>query len=521
MDELNLWFCIYFVEESFKLQKYEIDSNYQFCIANTTRNKLVKIQIMKVKSIGTSILMAIIGGLIAVFAYTKFAPEKEVIVKQVVQQPVNLAALSGENLAEFNFVTAAQQSVEAVVHVKTQSTRESYNPVLEFFYGERYKNQEPVLGFGSGVIISDDGYIVTNNHVIEGSDEIYVALNDKREFKAKLIGADPSTDIALLKIDGENLQYIPWGNSDALQVGEWVLAVGNPFNLTSTVTAGIVSAKGKNIGIIRDQYRMESFIQTDAAVNRGNSGGALVNIKGELVGINTAIISPSGGYAGISFAVPVSIVQKIVKDLIEFGAVQRAILGVTIQEVTADVANRLDLDKIAGVLVEGVREDGAAKQAGIKKDDVILTVNGVAVNSPGELQEQVSRYRPNDKVTVTVKRDGKTKQFEVVLRNLQGSTDLVTAGLFNDVLGARFEDVPEKELTKLGINSGVKVAELRPGKLRTEGIKEGFVITQINNKPVKEASQIDVIIAGIKRGGVYIEGVYPNGVVAYYAFGLK
>lgn len=476
---------------------------------------------MKIKSIGTSVLMAIIGGLIAVFAYSKLAPKKEIVVREIVSQPVNLAALSGENLVEFNFVTAAKNSVEAVVHVKTQSTRESYNPVLEFFYGNKYREAEPVLGFGSGVIISDDGYIVTNNHVIEGSDEIFVALNDKREFKAKLVGADPSTDLALLKIEASELHYLPWGNSDNLQVGEWVLAVGNPFNLTSTVTAGIVSAKGKSIGIIRDQYRMESFIQTDAAVNRGNSGGALVNIQGELVGINTAIISPSGGNAGISFAVPVSIVHKIVKDLIEFGAVQRAIIGVTIEEVTADVAKKLNLDKIEGVLVKAVTEDGAAKEAGIKAEDVIILVNGATVNSPGELQEQVSRYRPNDKITVTVKRDGKTKQFEVTLRNLQGSTDLVTANIFNPVLGARFEELSSNDKSKLGISAGVKVAELKQGKLSSEGVKEGFIITQINNQTVKTVGQLEGVLNGISRGGVYIEGVYPNGVVAYYAFGLK
>ncbi len=476
---------------------------------------------MKIKSIGTSVLMAIIGGLIAVFAYSKLAPKREIVVKEIVSQPANLVALSGENLAEFNFVTAAKNSVEAVVHVKTQSTRESYNPVLEFFYGNKYREAEPVLGFGSGVIISDDGYIVTNNHVIEGSDEIFVALNDKREFEAKLVGADPSTDLALLKIEVKELHYVSWGDSDALQVGEWVLAVGNPFNLTSTVTAGIVSAKGKSIGIIRDRYRMESFIQTDAAVNRGNSGGALVNIRGELVGINTAIISPSGGNAGISFAIPVSIVQKVVKDLVEFGTVQRAIIGVTIEEVTADVAKKLNLDKIEGVLVKAVNEDGAAKLAGIKSDDVILLVNGVAVNSPGELQEQVSRYRPNDRITVTVKRDGKTKQFEVTLRNLQGSTDLVTASIFNSVLGARFEEVSRNEINKLGISSGVKVAELKQGKLLTEGVKEGFIITQINTQSVKSVGQLEGIVNGIKKGGIYIEGVYPNGVVGYYAFGLK
>jgi S1-C subfamily serine protease len=299
-----------------------------------------------------------------------------------------------------------------------------------------------------------------------------------------------------------------------------VLAVGNPFNLTSTVTAGIVSAKGKNIGIIQDQYRMESFIQTDAAVNRGNSGGALVDIKGNLVGINTAIISPSGGYAGISFAVPVAIVRKVVKDLVEFGVVQRAILGVSIQDVTSELAKEKDLDKIEGVYIADVRGDGAAKAAGIEAGDVILSINGVAVNSSGELQEQVSRYRPNDKVMVVVKRDKKTKQFEVILRNLQGQTSYVTAGTFDELLGARFEALNTEEKSKLGVKYGVKVAELKTGKLRAEGVKEGFVITMVNSKPVYTVEDLEKIIQGTD-GGVYIEGIYPNGVIQYYAFGLK
>lgn len=476
---------------------------------------------MKVKNVFGSILMAVIGGIVAVFAYSKLVPKEERIVREVISQPVNLARLSGADLAEFNFVNAAKKSVEAVVHVKTESTRESYNPILEFFYGDKYRETQPVLGFGSGVIISDDGYIVTNNHVIENSEQVYVTLNDKREFKATLVGSDPSTDIALLKVDATDMHYIPWGNSDKLEVGEWVLAVGNPFNLTSSVTAGIVSAKGKNIGIIQEENRMESFIQTDAAVNRGNSGGALVNIKGELVGINTAILSPSGGYAGISFAVPVSIAQKVVKDLIEFGAVQRAILGVQIQEVNAERAEEFGLDNIKGVLIVGVRDDGAAKDAGIKSGDVIISINGVEVNSPGELQEQISRYRPKDKVKVVVKRDGKTKQFDVVLRNLQGSTDLVTTSSFDSLLGARFEELSSKEKHELGLKSGIKVAELRNGKLRSEGVKEGFIITQVNNQSIHSVGQLNSIISNITKGGVYIEGIYPNGVVAYYAFGLK
>ncbi|MBN1597624.1 MAG: Do family serine endopeptidase [Bacteroidales bacterium] len=476
---------------------------------------------MKTKKAAGTFVIALLGGLIAVFVYSKIFPGEERVVTTTVTQPINFANMpSGTDITSFNFVRAAQNSVEAVVHVKTQSTRQSYNPILEFFYGDGYRDSQPVLGFGSGVIISDEGYIVTNNHVVEGSDKVYVTLNDKREFSAKVIGTDPSTDLALLKVDAEGLHYIPWGNSDSLQVGEWVLAVGNPFNLTSTVTAGIVSAKAKNIGIIQDQYRMESFIQTDAAVNRGNSGGALVDINGNLVGINTAIISPSGGYAGISFAVPVAIVAKVVKDLKEFGVVQRAILGVSIQDITAELAKEKDLDKIEGVYIASVRDDGAAKAAGIKEGDVIISINGVNVNSSGELQEQVSRYRPNDIVTVVVKRDGKMKQFEVTLRNLQGKTSYVSADSFDSILGARFEEVSGSEKTKLGIKNGVKVVELKAGKLRAEGVKEGFIITQVNNKPIYSVEDLG---NAIKRtnGGVYIEGIYPNGVIQYYAFGLK
>jgi len=406
------------------------------------------------------------------------------------------------------------------VHVKTESTKDSYNPLLEFFYGEQYRSSQPVVGFGSGVIISDDGYIVTNNHVIEGSDKVFVTLNDKREFEAKLIGRDPSTDIALLKIKGEGFHFINWGNSDSLQVGEWVLAVGNPFNLTSSVSAGIVSAKGKNIGIIQDQYRMESFIQTDAAVNRGNSGGALVDMKGTLVGITSAIISPSGGYAGISFAIPVAIVKKVVDDLIEYGVVQRAILGVSIQDITADLAKEKGLDKIEGVYITDVRPEGAAFAAGIEAGDVILSIDDVKVNSSGELQEHVSRYRPNDKVTVQVKRNGKLKQIEVILRNLQGKTSYVTPGSSIDILGAKFGEVTEAEKSKLGISNGIKVIELKTGKLRAEGIKEGFIITQVNNKIINNSDDLEKIINNT-NGGVYIEGIYPNGIIHYYAFGLK
>jgi serine protease Do len=475
---------------------------------------------MKNKQLFVIIGAAIIGGLVAVFAYSALIDKKEKNVIAGVEQPVNMVNLSAGLDSSTDFTYAAEKTINAVVNVKTQSTVQYRNPIYEFFYGDRYQgDEEPVMGIGSGVIITADGYIVTNNHVIENSDKVSVTLNDKREFVAKLVGADHSTDLALLKIDMEGLPFITFGNSDALRVGEWVLAVGNPFNISSTVTAGIVSAKGRSMAIIEDNYRIESFIQTDASVNRGNSGGALVNLRGEMIGINTAIVSPTGGNVGISFAIPSSIVQKVVKDLIEFGAVQRAIMGVQIMDITADLAKEKGLDQLEGVYVEEVNDNSAAKEAGIEPGDVITQINGVAVKSPSELQELVGRYRPGDKITVLLKRKDKTKQIEVTLRNLQGDTSVVKAGTFETILGAKVVNLDDQEKKKLGVSNGVKVVELQEGKLKAEGVKPGFVITQVNNKPVYSVADLEKIFKTIK-GGVYIEGVYQNGMVAYYAFGL-
>ena len=476
---------------------------------------------MKNRQIFISILIAIVGGLVAVFTYSIFIGKNERIITATVKQPIGLTGFKPDsNRGYVDFTYAAEKTVHAVVNVKTQMVRETYrNPILEFFYGDSYKNSEPVLGFGSGVIISPDGYIVTNNHVVDNSDKVFVTLNDKREYEAKVIGTDPSTDLALIKIDADKLFYIPYGNSDELMVGEWVLAVGNPFTITSTVTAGIVSAKGKNLGIIQDRYRIESFIQTDAAVNRGNSGGALVNTRGELVGINTAIISPSGAYAGISFAIPVSIVKKVIADLIEFGVVQRAILGVSIQEVDAELAKEKNIKVLEGVYVSELREGGAARDAGILAGDIILEVDEVKVNSPSELTEQINRYRPGDKVSIIVKRKSKTKQFNVILRNLQGDTKVVKSESYDTILGAKIVEVDDEDKKSLGIKYGVKITELTAGKLRAEGVREGFIITQVNNKPVYSVEDLKKIVENIK-GGVYIKGVYPNGVIAYYAFGM-
>jgi len=474
---------------------------------------------MKKKQILITAIVAILGGLVAVIAYSILIDDKEKEISARVEQPVGMVSLPAENqLGDFTF--AAEKTINAVVHVKTQSTVEYRNPIYDFFYGDRYKGEsEPVVGFGSGVIISPEGYIVTNNHVVENSDKVYIALNDKREYEAEIVGTDKSTDLAVIKVKADNLHFISFGNSDLLKVGEWVLAVGNPFNITSTVTAGIVSAKGRSMQIIQDNYRIESFIQTDAAVNRGNSGGALVNLKGELVVINTAIVSPSGGYVGISFAIPVSIVQKVVNDLIEFGVVQRAIIGVSIGDITADLAKEKKLDQLDGVYVTQVHNNSAAEVAGIETGDVITKINDIAVNSPAELQEQVGRYSPGDKIAVSIKRKDKMKQFEVTLRNLQGDTKVVKNEPYDTILGAKIVELSNDEKAKLGLKYGVKVAELQTGKLRSEGVRENFIITQVNNKPVYSVTELDKIIKSVK-GGVYIEGIYPDGVVAYYAFGL-
>ncbi len=477
---------------------------------------------MKARKIIGFFAGTLLTALFAVIIYAKFVQPEAKIVEVDAKPAVCYTSLpAGASTSPMDFTGAAESSVNAVVHVKTKVFREmEANPLYEFFFGiEPDANVAPLLGFGSGVIISDDGYIVTNNHVIDGSDEIEVILNDKREYSATLIGKDPTSDLALIKIKESNLPTLGFGNSDDLRLGEWVLAVGNPYNLTSTVTAGIISAKARDINILRNVLSIESFIQTDAAVNPGNSGGALVNTAGKLVGINTAIASRTGSYQGYSFAIPVSIVQKVVADLMEYGEVQRAIIGITIQDVTSQLLEEKRLDKIEGVFVNGVSEDGAGKAAGMKEGDLVLAVNDVKVNSVSELQEQVSKYRPNDKVSVLVKRNGKLKQFDLVLRNLNGNTDIVRTADVTTILGAIFEPVSITAKRKLEIKSGVRVASLKSGKLMKVGVKKGFIITSINKMPVNTVKDISDILRDVD-GGVMIEGVYGDGSKTYYAFGL-
>ena len=371
------------------------------------------------------------------------------------------------------------------------------------------------------MIISEDGYIVTNNHVVDEAKKVEVTLDDNRNYTAKVIGTDPSTDLALLKIEQKGLPYLSYGNSDNVRVGEWVLAVGNPFNLTSTVTAGIVSAKARNIHILPDQkFPIESFIQTDAAVNPGNSGGALVNTNGELVGVNAAIASNTGSYAGYSFAIPVNIVKKVVDDLLEFGNVQRGFIGISIRDIDADFAKDKDLKNYNGVYVNGLTPGGAASDAGIKEGDIITKINSAPIKTSPELQEQVGLYRPGDKINVTLLRDEKEKLVTVTLRNKEGNTRVIKNETeVVNTLGASLETIGSSEKSKLGIETGVKIKDIGTGKLRSAGIKEGFIITRIDNKDVDSASDVIAYLQN-KRGGVLIEGVYPNGMRAYYGFGM-
>ena len=431
---------------------------------------------------------------------------------------------------ETDFTQAAELSVNAVVHVKTtyKSSRQYMSdPFFEFFFGRPQQSREMPAqqASGSGVIISEDGYIVTNNHVIDKAQQIQVVLNDKREFTATLVGTDPNTDIALLKIDATGLPVIIMGNSDELRVGEWVLAVGNPFNLTSTVTAGIVSAKARNINILNADMKIESFIQTDAAVNPGNSGGALVNTRGELVGINTAIASQTGSYSGYSFAVPTSIVQKVVSDIRSFGIVQRAVLGVQMQEITSELKKEKNLTTLQGVYVVNVVPDGAADKAGIEAGDVITQIDSTPIKTGSDLQEQIGRHRPGDTVTVTILRRGNLLTKTACLTNREGGTGLIEKQSNNDVIGAAFEPVPEKLQQELGINYGVRIKSLKNGRLKAAGLNSGFIILKANNRTIRTEEDLQEVVqnalAADERNRVlFITGCTPQGRVQYYAVNL-
>lgn len=488
---------------------------------------------MKGQQIIVPALSALIGGLVAVAIVGRTPAQMAANVAYtndtITQQApsVYYASTFGRVAAgaQTDFTVAAEKTVDAVVHVKTsyraQSGYSLGNPFLDFFFGGPQQGMsQPVQTSGSGVILTRDGYIVTNNHVIEKGEHIEIVLNDKRTFTAKLVGRDPSTDIALLKVDAADLPYIEFGNSDDLRLGEWVLAIGNPFNLSTTVTAGIISAKARNISIINDRYAIESFIQTDAAVNPGNSGGALVNLKGELVGINTAIASQTGSYAGYSFAVPVSIAKKIVSDLMEFGEVQRAIMGVSIVELTEELARQQGINQIKGVFVGDVADGGAAQKAGIRAGDVMLSVNGVEVNSVSQLQEQVGKHRPGQRVEIIVLRNNERKHFSVTLTNLSGGLSFSQSSSAYSRMGGTLINIDDKQKRSLGLHGGVQVAEVGEGAIKNCGIRKGFIITKIDRRSVSSLDEFNQRISQAD-GAVLIEGIYPNGTKGAYALTLR
>lgn len=439
----------------------------------------------------------------------------------------NTPAPSGMVTPPTDFIFAAEKTTPAVVHIKTTMTRNVRQQMMdpfEFFgFGDgnngRQRKQQAESS-GSGVIMSADGYIVTNNHVVQDADEITVVMSDKREFKATVIGTDPNTDLAVIQVKASGLPFLSFGNSDDVRVGEWVLAVGNPFNLESTVTAGIVSAKGRNINIIGDNQEaenpIESFIQTDAAVNPGNSGGALVNLKGELIGINTAIASRTGQFAGYSFAVPTSIVRKVTGDMLKYGSVQRGFLGITTREVNGKIAEELDLKVNSGVYVGGFAENSSAKVAGLKVGDVVTEVDGVAISSYSKLTEIIARKKPGEGVSVKVNRDGVDKVFSVVLKNREGNTNIIkgdaaaSASVKVDFLGAKLGTLTEAEKARYKVPNGVKVVEVdEDGRLAYNGIDKGFIILKIDNKPMTSPKEAAEILAN-RRNQARIEGIDPQ-----------
>jgi Do/DeqQ family serine protease len=489
----------------------------------------------KIKRITSFFAVAFVAAALAVFLNTKFmnVRNSQVMVRETAPIHLTNQYAMGNPPAQLPDLTqAAEKSVHAVVHIEIKMKEQMNdfsdfgdNPFFKFFFGpggpngdnqRRYKQQPQfAMASGSGVIISPDGYIVTNNHVVDGAVNVQVILDDNRKFTAKVIGRDSNTDIALVKIDANDLPYLVWGDSDALKLGEWVLAVGNPFNLTSTVTAGIISAKSRSIGIVSGQMPLESFIQTDAAVNPGNSGGALVNGGGDLVGINTAIASQTGTYTGYSFAIPATIAQKVVADLKKYGEVQRAVLGVMMQTVTDSIAKAKKLDKIEGAYVKSTTEDGAARKAGIKEGDIIVSINGNSVNTGSQLQEQIGKYSPGNEVTVGYLRNGELRSAKVVLRNMKGDTSIVKEPM--SVLGAEFGALSDKDRERLQIEDGVQVTNLTNGKLKDTGMKIGFIITDINKMSVSSKEDVErAFMQATNKKPVLIEGVYPNGEYAYY-----
>lgn len=448
---------------------------------------------------------------------------------------------------ETDFTQAAEKTVNAVVCIKSYTTRQQnpygqggYDPfgMFDFFFGtpqqprqqapqqQRKKNEPVQSGLGSGVIISEDGYIVTNNHVVDGADKLEVLFNDNSSYDAKIIGTDEASDLALIKVDAQNLTPITFGDSETVKIGEWVLAVGNPFGFNSTVTAGIVSAKARSLGQNhKGNLSIESFIQTDAALNPGNSGGALVNLKGELIGINSAIYSNTGSYSGFSFAIPTTIVKKVMADIRQYGTVQRAVLGASVRELDSKIAKEKGITAVkSGLLIASVNDMSTAKELGLQEDDVITAINGVNVANHAQLVEQLNKFRPGDKVTVTYYRNNKKIEKTATLRNQTGSTSITKKGDFSE-LGCAFMKLTAETKTRLGISNGVQVKGLKDGAIRDAGVKEGFIITAVNDVPVNSSEDVEQVYNSVMKDSdeykaLILYGVYPTGKKYTYAVNL-
>ena len=472
-----------------------------------------------------TLLSALAGGLTAYAVVKMVLPEQGTEIVQTTMDGARFrtVSLTQDNWPDFTY--AAESAVDAVVYVKvsaTQTMQQAPSSIFDFFFGfpqQGAPQQREKVGSGSGVIIREDGYIVTNNHVIEGATKIEVTLNNNQTYQATLVGTDPATDVALLKIEADGLPVVPFGDLDKLRLGEWVIAIGSPYDLRSTITAGIVSAKGRSMPNYSGEFKIESFIQTDAAVNPGNSGGALVDKAGNLVGINTAIISQTGSYAGYSFAVPVNIVKKIVYDLMDYGSVQRAVLGITMQEIDDKIADELKLSSRNGVYIVEVSKSGAADKAGIKAGDVLIAIDSTMLTNSASVQEAVSRFSPGDEAVVTVIRDGKQKNLDVKFKGTAKENGTKSDDGSVAFYGSSIKAASEETLAKLGIKNGVEIVELGPGKLMEAGATEGFVIQYVNDHPVKTPEDILEIVKKSKRT-VFIEGMTPSGRTGYFGFGV-
>lgn len=474
------------------------------------------------KKVIINILVAFTAGIFGAYIFNLLSHQEENTNKQSYLIPENGKVRKVKKDKYFNsdtdFAKAASLSTQSVVYIKTISAGNENLSIFDLYFGDGFGGRRRI-GSGSGVIFTTDGYIVTNNHVIEGAEEIEV-VHQKRTYKAKVVGTDPSADIAIIKIEGKNLPNIQIGSSKSLNVGEWVIAVGNPFNLKSTVTAGIVSAKGRDIQLLEGRFPLESFIQTDAAINPGNSGGALVDIEGKLVGINTAILSRTGSYTGYGFAVPVDIVSKIFNDLIQYGEVQKAFTGLEVIDLDTEIAQEYNLNEenLQGVLVKEVLEDSQAEKIGIKKGDIILKINGEKIDRKSNYEEQLSYYRPNDKLKITYRRGKKEQEAQILLTNREGTTSVLKSQVYNsETLGANLEPVSKVEKDKLEIDSGVKVKQVRSGLFKKLGISDGFIILAINRTKVYKPKEVEDILSNVS-GRIYIEGINKRGQRGYYQF---